>query len=366
MPEAMTVRDATANDLDGCAALLAARHARDRARTPALPARYEQTAACTELLAPLFASGTANGAVAEANGQLVGFVIGQRATHAPDHWLAQYLPPRSLGVPVHGHAAAANVDLTAVYRALYARLAVTWTDDGFFRHRIGIPAGDPQQREAWFELGFGAAITYAGRDVAPLSTPAALPSDISIRAATTEDQREVERLEQVNARFHFQSPVFWPYMWNDVHESASGLTAYALNREHSAVFLATRGTETIGMQLLFSGDAIRLGSQLSTRERSVYLNHGIVDPEARGGGVGTALAEWSLSWAADMGYRQMTLHYATMNPSGGPFWQRHGFEALEVTVERHVDERVAWPDTDHPSPGTLANKGTEAEEFKRV
>jgi hypothetical protein len=49
-----------------------------------------------------------------------------------------------------------------------------------------------------------------------------------------------------------------------------------------------------------------------------------------------------LSWAGELGYQQMTLHYATMNPSGGPFWQRHGFEALEIAVERQIDERVAW------------------------
>jgi ribosomal protein S18 acetylase RimI-like enzyme len=54
---------------------------------------------------------------------------------------------------------------------------------------------------------------------------------------------------------------------------------------------ATRGMETLGMQLLFSGDAIRLGSELSTQEGSVYLNYGIVDPDVRGSGFGTALLE---------------------------------------------------------------------------
>jgi len=342
MPEAITVRDATAGDLDRCAALLAARHARDCARTPALPQRFEAPEACVELLAPLFGSGTANGAVAEADGELVGFMVGQRAMHAPDHWLAQYIPPRSLGVPIEGHAVAEGADLHRIYRLLYAQLAVGWTEDGFFRHRVGIPAGDREQRNVWFELGFGAAITYAGRDVRPLDSAAPMPSEVSIQEATTEDQAEVERLEQLNARFHRESPVFWPYVWNDVHESASGLTGYALDRAHSAAFLAVQGAETIGMQLLFSGDAIRLGSPLSTQEQSVYLNHGIVDPEVRGGGVGTALLERSLSWARETGYGQMTLHYATMNPSGGPFWQRHGFEPLEYAVERQVDERVAW------------------------
>ncbi len=341
MAETMTVRDAVAGDLDRCAALLAGRHARDRARTTVLPERFESAEACVQLLAPLFGSGTANGAVAEVGGELIGFMFGTRAMHAPDHWLAQYVPPRSLSVPVHGHGAAEGVDLLRVYGSLYGQLAVGWTEGGFFRHRIGIPAGDPEQREVWFQLGFGAAITYAARDVSRLGS-AALASDISIREATVEDQGEVERLEQVNSRFHNQSPVFWPYVWDDVAESASGLTSYALDREHSAVFLATRGMETLGMQLLFSGDAIRLGSRLSTQEGSVYLNHGIVDPDVRGGGVGTALLEQSLSWAREVGYQQMTLHYATMNPSGGPFWQRHGFMPLEYAVERHIDERVAW------------------------
>jgi len=342
MPKRITVRDASSSDLEACAALLAARHARDRRLTPMLPQRFESAEACLELLAPLLGAPSMSGAVAESDGALVGFLVGQRSTPAADHWLAQYLPPRSIGVPVQGHAVAEGLDAFEVYRALYAHAAVGWTEGGFFRHRVGIPAADPEQRDAWFELGFGAAITYAGRDVRPLDEPPATPSGVSIRQATVEDQAEAERLEQLNAQFHFDSPVFWPYMWADVHESASGLTRYALDREHSAVFLAVRDSDTIGMQLLFSGSAIRLGSQLSTQEDSVYLNHGIVDPAARSGGVGTALTARSLSWAQEMGYRQMTLHYATMNPSGGPFWQRHGFVPLEITVERHVDERVAW------------------------
>ena len=49
-----------------------------------------------------------------------------------------------------------------------------------------------------------------------------------------------------------------------------------------------------------------------------------------------------MEWAATNGYHTCTLHFASQNPSGGPFWLGHGFVPIEYTMERRVDERVAW------------------------
>jgi GNAT superfamily N-acetyltransferase len=94
------------------------------------------------------------------------------------------------------------------------------------------------------------------------------------------------------------------------------------------------------MQMLFAGMAF--GPRLVTPEGWAYLFHGVVDPEQRGGGVGTALLERSLDWARADKHGGITLHYATMNPLAGPFWGARGFEPIAYSAERTVDRRVAW------------------------
>ena len=339
MPERLTVRDATAGDLEACAALLASRHRRDRALTSMLPDAFEESGRCAELLGTLHTSELATGAVAEAGGEVVAFMFGQRALHAADHWLAQYFPPRSIGIPLHGHASAEATDTLAAYRVLYGHLADGWIAGGFFNHRVEFIAADEEQLDTWFRMGFGATTTYAGRDVSPIEARA-LEEGTEIRRGNVEDHAEVDRLESVNGQFHNRGPVFWPYLWDDVRESASGLSKYALERDRHAIFLATRGTDTLGMQMLFSGMAF--GPVQATPERTAYLFHGVVDPELRGGGVGTALAKQSLDWARESEHDYITLHYASMNPLGGPFWEARGFEAITYSAERRIDERVAW------------------------
>lgn len=337
MADRLTVRDATVRDLEACAMLLVARHRRDRTATSILPGAFEELATAIDLLAPLFEGGDV--AVSERGDEIVAFMAGERRLNAADHWLAQYYPPRVTVVPIHGHAATEDVDVNAAYGGLYGHLGDRWVRAGFFSHRAEFLASDAGQRDAWFQLGFGAVTTYAGRDTSPIEAPA-LEAGIEVRRATPEDHAEVERLESVNGRFHHQGPMVWPFLWNDVRESAGGLSAYNLSRDRHAIFLGTRGVETLGMQMLFSGMAF--GPPLVTPERTAYLFHGIVDPDLRGGGVGTALLEQSLSWARDTGHDYITLHYASMNPLGRPFWEGRGFQTVAYSAERRVDERVAW------------------------
>jgi hypothetical protein len=38
----------------------------------------------------------------------------------------------------------------------------------------------------------------------------------------------------------------------------------------------------------------------------------------------------------------MALHYFSANPAGGAFWRKHGFDAAQYAMNRHVDDRIAW------------------------
>ena len=77
-------------------------------------------------------------------------------------------------------------------------------------------------------------------------------------------------------------------------------------------------------------------------DTNVYLFEGIVARDTRGGGIGTALLKESMAWASRSGFESCTLHFASGNPLGAPFWLGHGFVPVEHTMANVVDERVAW------------------------
>ncbi|MEX2080946.1 MAG: GNAT family N-acetyltransferase, partial [Dehalococcoidia bacterium] len=72
------------------------------------------------------------------------------------------------------------------------------------------------------------------------------------------------------------------------------------------------------------------------------LLNGVIEPHARGGGIGKALLSHSKAWAREQGYSWCVLHFASANPSGGPFWLGQGFIPCEYTMVRRIDDRVAW------------------------
>jgi GNAT superfamily N-acetyltransferase len=81
---------------------------------------------------------------------------------------------------------------------------------------------------------------------------------------------------------------------------------------------------------------------MTVPEKTVYLFQGIVMPDARTGGVGSAILSQGVSWAREQGYEHVALHFATANLSGAKFWQSRGFAPVEYGMRRRVDERIAW------------------------
>lgn len=74
----------------------------------------------------------------------------------------------------------------------------------------------------------------------------------------------------------------------------------------------------------------------------MYLFEGVVASDSRGGGIGGALLKHSMAWAAQAGFETCTLHFASGNPLGAPFWLGHGFVPVEHTMQHVIDARVAW------------------------
>lgn len=332
----MEIRRFAERDIEACAELLAARHRRDRARHDVLAPHYEEAVACRDVLGSLRGP-LCDGVVAVAAGRVVGFLFWERQLHPPRGYFSYFFEPYSTAIPLHGHAVAPDADPVAVTRALYGALAETWVRRGFFVHAVRITAGDADLQEAWVSLGFGRKTTCAVRPTAaPVTHRRA--ADVEIRQVTPTDLDVVLRLVHVNGVHHAQSPLYWPYLLETVDDSRATI-AGLLSDPANAHFVAYRAGEPLGLQNFMPPVFL---SPLLVPGRMVYLFHGVVEAEARGGGIGSALLAQSMAWARAQGHVHCALHFGSANLSAASFWPSQGFVPVEYTMGRHVDERVAW------------------------
>lgn len=339
---ALTLRPLDAADVPALATLLAERRRKERVALPLLNERFAEAAACEAVLRGHLAEARCDGVVAERGGRLAGFLLGHRRHVAIESFEAQYSPPMEASMPVSGHGVVPGDDVEAVYAAMYAHLGERWVDAGYFEHRIGMPLGTPETVEAWFHLGFGSLYTFCARESTPFHVPArGLDATIEVQRATPAERAEVLRFQEESARFHRAAPIFWPYMERQASAAIEAFTAGALTDESNGIFLARRNGVAVALHLMVA-QTEGWGSTFTQPDGSIYLYEGITAPEARGSGVGTALLAHTLDWAREADHPYVTLHYATPNPSGGPFWRGHGFVPVEVTLQRRLDERLAW------------------------
>lgn len=334
---ALSVRPFESRDCVPAARLLADRHRRDRARLPVLRTDLEAESPCRERLERLGGNLRAGGVVAVSpEGEVVGYLFGEKMTLAPTASGSMYVPPHSISIAPDAHAVASASDPVTVYRLMYAVLAEQWVKRGFFQHQVHIVPGDSAVEEAWVNLGFGRGTTAAVRNTGPVGT--GRHPGIEIHQASTEDFAVVSALSDALSAFHSRAPIFWPLL-GEPHRAAMEDHRALLADPRNAHFVAYEDGRPIAMQT-FARPGFT--PSIVEPEGNVYLFEGVVESTARGGGIGTALLEHSMAWAREQGDDHCTLHFASANPSGAPFWLRQGFIPVEYQMARHVDERVGW------------------------
>ena len=324
-------------DLEPASELLASRFARAREQLPEPDFPRTDTAACRASLEALASARQVRGAIATRGAERIGFVLAERSLHAPDSAQAYFSPAFSVAIPLHGHAVAASEDALEVHRALYARLAGELVPEGFLDYGIGVLANEREAHDAFATLGFGRSATLALRGVAPLEAPAR--SDLEIRQATEKELPDVLSLLAEQRAFHARAPMFLP----DLHilrEAQEGQARWLLGQPRCPTFIAYRDGRALGMQL-FAPSTTFVSWPLRDAA-TVYLFQGVVRETERGGGVGSALLQHALAWMRRENVRRCGLHYLSANPSGAPFWTRHGFRAAEHFLHRSIDTRMAW------------------------
>jgi GNAT superfamily N-acetyltransferase len=322
--------------LDAAAKLLATRHARDRARDPRFPARFDDATECRAMIENEANEHDAFGVAAESGGDVIAFAIMAPFLVVPTHYTANFFVPRSAQLGYGAHAAAEGMELDA-YREMYAVLAAHFVERGIFDHLAYIAPRDAAVNEAFVSLGFGRALTCAIRDVSPVEAPAT--AGIEMHLASAEDAAVIAKLNDDLAAHHAASPIYWAHVREADASAQEHQRTLLESPDANAHWVAYDHGKPVGMNTFMPPDWI---SPMLQPDKLVYLYQGIVAPEARRGGVGATILRRGIEWARDHGYEHVALHFASPNVPGARFWQSQGFVPVEHRMARHIDERVAW------------------------
>lgn len=309
--------------LPAAARLLAARNQRDRVAEPLLPARFSEVETCHSLVERALAGG-ATGAVAIDGDRVLGYLLsasgededrGRHTWSDPEH---------------HARAEDATPDVT---RHLYAHLAPGWIEEGRLDHYAVAPVSDT---EPWINLAFAQESVHA-----VLATAGAAPPPDprwTLRIAGPADLDAVAPLTSLIADAHIGPPTFariGPAFYANLRPGTLGL----LEDENSAYWIAEDGGEVLGYAAMRPIPPDE--DSLLTPAGSVDLIVAATAPAARGTGVGRALFEQALAWAAEHGYEVCLTGWRTANLSSSTFWPRRGFRPTAYRFHRTIDPRFA-------------------------
>jgi GNAT superfamily N-acetyltransferase len=307
-----------AHHLPDAAALSCRRYRALRETVPSLPPRYGDPGIVLPMLHDVAAG--APGVAAMRGVRLAGF-------------LAAFLLPDFRGKPAayspEWANAAEGTDARRIYEAMYTSLAARWVSDGARTHLIGALANDRATLEAWHWLGFGMLAADAVRDLSPLDGPAA---EVEIRRAGRQDPALCAPLQAALQRHLASSPTYLVTEEDDGSSSARWLA----DPTH-ALWLAYQDGQAVAYLRIepANADACTLIRDPGTAS----ITGAYTMPQARGGGIGSALLDRALAWARAEGYARCAVDFEPMNVLGARFWLRH-FQPVCYALARQIDERI--------------------------
>ena len=319
--------------LTGAAELLAARHRRDRGALPELPARFEDPTIARQAVEATWRRPRTSGVAALSDGRLVGYLIGDVTIDA--------FRGRIAWMRGAGHALNPGVD-AELYRDMYTAAGPGWLAYGCFKHYALAPAADNAVLEAWYGLGFGQEQVYALRPLTDEDADAsaeAMPDDVTLRQATSDDGPALSELATLIARHQAGPPVWVPVPPEYLPELRKGY-ADLVDAPDATVWLALRDDQVVGFQAYFTTEPA--GDDLITPEACIELKVAGTRVEARGRGIGRILTRRGLAEARAEGYTYCLTDWVATNLLSSRFWPRQGFRPMLYRLMRTIDERVLW------------------------
>jgi GNAT superfamily N-acetyltransferase len=319
----LELRPFAEEDVAPAGVLLAARHRRQRQCEPLLAGHFEEPAAAQRQVAALWSAADVAGSVAVTQGRVVGFLLG-----APKG-VAEWGP--NMWVEAAGHAVDGDAEMI---RDLYGLAASRWVEEGRTAHYVVVPVSEPTWVDAWFHVGFGLQHVHAIREAAAVGSPEPVEG-VVIRRSRQEDIPALAALDLELPAHQAQSPVFSAGVVPTLAE-AEAEWVDALDDSAFAAFTAEQAGAVLGAAVGCSIEKSSTHIGLSRADDAGFLGWAVVSPEARGRGVGRALAETVISWAAAAGYRSVVTDWRATNLLSSRTWPRLGFRPTFLRLHRVV------------------------------
>jgi ribosomal protein S18 acetylase RimI-like enzyme len=316
----LDVRPLRAADLPACGALLARRHRGHRGRQPLLSPRYEDPVAATAEVESAFAAEHASGAVALRDGTIVGYLLGSPKTGptwGPNVWV---------------EAAGQASREAEVMRDLYAVAATRWVEEGRTAHYVIQPAGEPDQVDAWFRLGFGLQHVHG---LQPATVSPSRSSATPVRRATHDDISALVRVYEELPLHQGRAPTFAAAQPETPEENAASWRQYVDDPEY-ATLVAERDGAVVGAAVACSIEKTPSHTGPSRPDNAAFLGFAAVLSQARGGGVGRALGEAVLAFAAAQAFDSVVADWRATNLLASRTWPRLGFTESFLRLHRLV------------------------------
>jgi GNAT superfamily N-acetyltransferase len=314
----LRVRPFEAADLSAAGALLAERHRRHRAAQPLLSPRYEDPSTATAQVSAAWDQADASGAVAERDGEVVGYLLGapKGDLWGPNIWIEQA-----------GQAVTDAEDM----RDIYAAAAARWVDEGRTAHYALTPATEDDLVRAWYRLGFGQQQAHGVRDGSPSSGL----STVEVRRAVRDDIPMLGQLDLELTVHQRRAPTFSSVRLGTLEEN---IEEWEKDFDDPAytTFVVERDGEVVGSAVGCSLEQSSSHAGLARPENAGFLGFAAVLPRARGLGIGRALGEAVIDWSAQTGYDCVVTDWRVTNLLSSRAWPALGFTESFLRLHRSV------------------------------
>jgi GNAT superfamily N-acetyltransferase len=320
----------TDSHLPSAAALLAARHKRNRLSLPLLPSRFAETQVCAEAIQALWQKKLRNGYAAFRGEEMIAYLLGD---YTVQPW------GRSGYVYQPGYALAEGED-AEIIQDLYARLGDDWVRQGVFSHNLYVSAADTDVIAALFAVGFGKERIDALLDLQSLPmVKVAVPNGVTARLAAQGDEERLASLSHIMADALSSAPYWHPTAPEEYLELKEDWAELAEDKDWK-IWLALEGERAlgaVGFRPIEESDPQMLASP-----RTVYLGAAVTQPDSRGRGVANLLTWNGLNEARRDGYETCYTNWISPNLLAARYWPRFGFEEVSYRLSKQVNPRIAW------------------------
>ncbi len=310
----------TADHLRAAVELFVCDYCREQEASPLLPSETVDNAdSVCNAIKPLLSN---PGVAILKDNQVLGFMLsgyrfsfkGQQAMFVPEYCHASILPDRS-----------------ELYQIMYMRLANEWIRDHIHLHVIGHFAHNTVLRESLYQLGFGAIIAEALRDLSEVQ--GAHTTDIT-------EEPDIERLLNISiedSHYYANSPIF---IGKETEAGERRAILESSIREGDTYFAFYENGE--------AGAYLSVGESASGTLKEGFLLRGtctaqvknaFVKPHIRGKGIGKSLLQCAINWSIEHRYKRLFVEFETANYFGGNFWRRHFTPYLYFSM-RYIDNTI--------------------------